>query len=71
MKECNRFKNLIRQLFKTGDETIMSNLHISRMTFENIKHDDNLGIEYWYARELMVALEYKRWDKFCNVINDA
>lgn len=29
------------------------------------------GNEYWYARELMLALEYKRWDKFNNVINNA
>lgn len=30
----------------------------------------NIGI-YWYARELQVVLEYKRWDKFCNVIENA
>ena len=41
------------------------------MTFEEIKHIDDNGNEYWYARELMNALEYKRWDKFCNVIESA
>jgi len=40
-------------------------------TFEEIKHIDEYGIEYWEARELMIALEYKRWDKFCNVIENA
>ena len=40
-------------------------------TFEDIKHFDDNGCEYWEARELMVALEYKRWDKFCNVIDNA
>ncbi len=30
------------------------------MTFEEIKHVDDNGNEYWYARELMNALEYKR-----------
>ena len=40
-------------------------------TFEDIKHIDENGIEYWYARELQVVLEYKRWDKFCNVIENA
>ena len=40
-------------------------------TFENIKHIDENGFEYWLARELMLALEYKRWDKFNNVINNA
>ena len=41
------------------------------MTFEEIRHVDADGNEYWYARELMNALEYKRWDKFCNVIESA
>ena len=41
------------------------------MTFESIKHIDENGFEYWLARELMTALEYKRWDKFCNVIENA
>ena len=40
-------------------------------TFEDIKHIDEYGNEYWYARELQVALDYKRWDKFCNVIESA
>ncbi len=43
----------------------------SETTFESIKHINEYGVEYWYARELMVALEYKRWDKFSNVIDSA
>ncbi len=39
--------------------------------FEKIKHINESGIEYWSARELMLALEYKRWDRFDNVIEDA
>ena len=39
--------------------------------FEDIKHIDENGNEYWLARELMIVLEYKRWDKFCNVIENA
>ena len=39
--------------------------------FEDIKHIDEKGIEYWYARELQLVLEYKRWDKFVNVIKRA
>ena len=49
----------------------MKRLEISNDIFENIKHLDKEGKEYWYARELMLALEYKRWDKFCNVIKQA
>ena len=43
----------------------------SETIFENIKHIDDEGNEYWYARELQSILEYKRWDKFKNVINTA
>ena len=39
--------------------------------FENIKHIDEDGIEYWYARELQIVLNYKEWRKFENVINKA
>ena len=39
--------------------------------FESIKHTNEYDKEYWYARELQVVLEYKRWDKFCNVIESA
>ena len=37
-------------------------------TFEEIKHIDEDGNEYWYARELMVALEYTKWGNFKGVI---
>ena len=39
--------------------------------FENIKHIDEFGNEYWYARELMPVLEYKEWRKFIKVIEKA
>ena len=40
-------------------------------SFEDIKHTDENGNEFWYARELMVALGYKDWRNFSNVINKA
>ena len=40
-------------------------------TFEDIKHIDENGIEFWYARELQLVLNYKEWRKFENVINKA
>ena len=40
-------------------------------TFEDIKHIDELGNEYWEARELMIALEYSKWEHFAKVINKA
>ena len=39
--------------------------------FDDIKHIDELGNEYWEARELMTALEYSKWELFVKVINRA
>ncbi len=36
--------------------------------FEDIKHIDEFGNEFWLARELQDVLEYKKWQKFINVI---
>ena len=36
--------------------------------FENIKHIDENGNEYWLARELMPLLEYNKWERFSNAI---
>ena len=39
--------------------------------FEKIKHIDEYGNEYWYARELQKVLEYKDWRNFQKVIDKA
>lgn len=39
--------------------------------FDEIKHIDELGNEYWEARELMPMLEYSKWEHFAKVINKA
>ena len=46
-------------------------IEYNEKTFEDIKHIDEYGNEYWLARELMLALNYKKWEKFNNVINNA
>ena len=43
----------------------------SEISFEDIKHVDEHGNEYWLARELQLALEYKEWRKFSRVIEKA
>lgn len=43
----------------------------TNQTFEDIKHIDEEGIEYWNARELQIVLNYKEWRKFENVIKKA
>ena len=40
-------------------------------TFEDIKHIDENGNEYWLARELMPLLEYSKWENFHKVIKSA
>ena len=44
---------------------------INETIFESIKHVDDDGNEYWYARELQKVLEYTQWRKFNGVINKA
>ena len=39
--------------------------------FEDIKHIDENGNEYWLARELQVVFEYTQWRRFEDVINKA
>ncbi len=39
--------------------------------FEEIKHIDENGNEYWFARELQKVLEYKNWRNFNKVIDRA
>ena len=36
--------------------------------FEDIKHIDESGNEYWSARELQIALHYAQWRRFNDVI---
>lgn len=43
----------------------------SGQTFEDIRHIDENGIEYWYARELMPILQYSNWQNFEKIIAKA
>jgi len=43
----------------------------NEIIFEDIKHIDEHGNEYWEARELQVVLEYAQWRRFNEVINRA
>lgn len=39
--------------------------------FESIKHANEYGQEFWYARDLQFALEYTEWRNFSKVIDKA
>ena len=49
----------------------MKELVKSNKSFEDIKHIDEKGVEFWYARELMIILEYRQWRRFESVIEKA
>ena len=50
----------------------MNNIEEYKETmFEDIKHIDKNGNEYWEARELMNVLEYKEWRNFEKIIYKA
>lgn len=50
----------------------MSNIEkYSEKVFEDIKHYNEDGQEFWYARELQTVLEYTKWDNFKKVIEKA
>ena len=40
-------------------------------SFEDIKHIDENGVEFWYARELMPVLQYSNWQNFERIIDKA
>ena len=49
----------------------MNEIEVSNSIFESIKHIDEFGNEYWYARELQAVLEYRKWENFHTVIKQA
>ena len=49
----------------------MKEIDKNNKSFENIKHIDENGIEFWYARELMPVLQYSNWQNFERIINKA
>ena len=42
----------------------LNTLDLNNTIFENIKHIDDDGNEFWYARELINLFEYSKWQKF-------
>ena len=52
-------------------KALENNENYTNENFENIKHIDEEGIEFWCARELQLVLNYKEWRKFENVIKKA
>ena len=56
---------------RKGDDKMNKIKEYTNKIFEDIKHIDENGNEYWHARELMPLLEYSKWENFDNVIQKA
>ena len=46
----------------------MKEIDNNNKSFEEIKHIDENGVEFWYARELMPILQYSKWENLKKVI---
>ena len=49
----------------------MKEIEKNNLFFEDIRHIDENGIEFWYARELMPILQYSNWQNFEKIIQKA
>ena len=50
---------------------LLKEIDKNNKSFEDIKHIDENGIEFWYARELMHILQYSNWQNFEKIIDKA
>ena len=50
---------------------LLKEIEENNKSFEDIKHIDENGVEFWYARELMPILQYSKWENFKKVIEKA
>ena len=46
-------------------------INYNEQIFEDIKHINEYGEEFWYARELQSVLDYKQWRRFADAIGRA
>ena len=58
-------------MIKKRDDDMNEINEYTEIMFDDIKHIDEYGNEYWYARELMPLLEYSKWENFDKVIQKA
>lgn len=50
---------------------LLNDIDKTNKLFEDVKHVDENGIEFWYARELMPILQYSNWQNFKKIIDKA
>lgn len=50
---------------------IVANDQLTESPFDSIRHIDDQGNEFWFARELMNVLAYAKWQMFKGVVDNA
>ena len=71
MKELRKIENNSGDNYKLDTDVEHEEESAHNKMFEDIKHIDENGNEYWYARELQILLTYTEWRKFEDVIEKA
>ena len=71
-KKAEQIQKIANKQGVLGIEKVLEYVkEYTEKVFEDIKHIDESGKEYWEARELQKALEYKEWRNFKLVIDKA
>lgn len=70
-EEFDRKLQEIRARVLPNDLSVEESNNCTESLFESIRHINEYGEEFWYARELQVALEYCEWRNFLKVIEKA
>lgn len=69
---CCPFAFNLAFLFRLWYNEYMNELSLQQnKLFDDIKHTDEYGCEYWLARELQGVLQYAKWENFHKVIKTA
>ena len=72
MKENKQQNHITNQPPKTSNAVLAEQgTNYTEALFESIRHVNEYGQEFWYARELQVALQYKEWRNFKKTIDRA
>ena len=74
MKSMDDFEKKLSEIHERVLGKALTNEEENNYTeslFESIKHINEYGEEFWYARDLQEALEYTEWRNFFKVINRA
>ena len=72
VESSSLFSFIIHEFLENKVSTLFIQHHnYTESLFESIRHVNKYGQEFWYARDLQIALEYTEWRNFCKVIEKA